>query len=53
MASNAASRGVGRNGDPAMGGESTLVVLCFDPGVPFGDVGIEVSAFAWLRRVAM
>lgn len=53
-----ASRGVGRKGDPAIGGESTLVARFdrVDLGVPFTVDAIGTSTFALDRgdlRVAM
>jgi hypothetical protein len=52
MASSAASRGVGRKGEPAIGGASILgaVVACLDVG-PFAFGGIGTSTLALLLRV--
>ena len=46
MASRMASRGVGRKGDPAIGGESTLVADAFDLTLPFDiEDGMGTSTF--------
>ena len=52
-ASSIASSGVGRNGDPASGGESIVVAVLFDDGVPFAVDGMGTSALTLLLRVAI
>lgn len=56
MARSMASSGVGRKGDPARGGESTLIsvfVVRFDEGVLFDLSGTGISTLAATLRVAM
>lgn len=51
-ASKIVSSAVGKNGDPASGGASTLVIFDLDD-VPFDVDGIGTSVFTLLRRVAI
>lgn len=52
MVSRIVSSAVGKNGDPASGGASTLVIFRFD-GVPFDVDGMGTSVLTLLRRVAI
>ena len=52
IASSIVSSAVGKKGDPAIGGASTLVALRFD-GVPFDVDGMGTSVLTLLRRVAI